>query len=96
MRLVLNQVAKGLENPVDYFAGFDAGLNQGEMTVLLNTAEAADPGAYRGSHPVGSRVPVHHREDGLSYIEMRDIPPSEVVVLSNYARPEPGFIAPAI
>lgn len=73
----------------------DAGLNREALSVVLNTAEAADPDGYQGSHPVGSRVPVQRREDGLSYVELRDIPPSEIVVLSNYARPEPGFIAPA-
>jgi glycosidase len=57
-----------------------------EFTVVANTAQAAavsEGNAYTGSHPVGSKV----RAKGLgnsqepAFIEIRNIPPAEVVVL---------------
>jgi hypothetical protein len=54
------------------------------MTVVLNTAQAADPEGYGGPHPVGSRLPVRRTLDGAAYVEIRDLPPSEVLVLSNH------------
>lgn len=54
--------------------------------VIANTAQAAataEGGAFAGSHPVGSRV--HVRGLGSSgepaFIEIRDLPPAEVLVL---------------
>jgi len=63
------------------------------MTVILNTAQAADPQAYSGPYPVGSRLPVRRTPDGAAYVEIRDLPPSEVMVLSNHPEVEEGGVA---
>lgn len=65
----------------------DAKLQQGTMTVVLNTAQVVDPETYAGPHPVGSTLPVRIA-DGTAYVEIRNLPPSEVLVLTN--RPGEG------
>ena len=50
--------------------------------VVANSAQAGLSGAYTGSHPVGSKLPVSVR-NGAAYVSLRDIAPSEVVVLIN-------------
>jgi hypothetical protein len=77
----------------------DAGLNAADASgqpwgqagpsfqVLANSFQAAHesvhPGvSYDGPHPVGERVPVRVR--GVArYVEIRGVPPSEVLVLGN-------------
>ena len=54
------------------------------MTAVANTAEAAAGTAAGISHPVGSRLPVKRRADGTAFVEIRDLPPSEVLVLVNH------------
>jgi glycosidase len=68
----------------------DAALNgaEGALTVVLNTAQAASGGAYTGTHPVASTLPVKRAADGTAYVEVRDVGPSEVLVLTN--RPDAG------
>jgi glycosidase len=63
----------------------DANLNPAgsSMTVILHTAEAAEPG-FTGTHPVGSVLPVRRRPDGIAFVELRNISPSEVLVLTNH------------
>jgi glycosidase len=63
----------------------DSNLNAPEstMTVALNTAEAAQ-NAPTGFHRVGSKVPVRRTADGTAYVEVGNVPPSEVVVLMNH------------
>jgi hypothetical protein len=51
------------------------------LTVVLNTLEAA--GAPAVSHPGGSTVPVRRAADGTAFVEIRDLPASEVLVLLN-------------
>jgi glycosidase len=72
----------------------DASLNPAgsEMTVILNTAQAADAQGYMGTHPVGSSLPVHRGEDGIAFVEIRDVRPSEVVVLANHPEADHGAI----
>jgi glycosidase len=70
----------------------DANLSQEHMTVVLNTAEAADPATYNGTHRVGSTVPVHRSWDGPSHIELQHVAPSELIVLSNRPLAEPGGV----
>jgi hypothetical protein len=72
----------------------DASLNPpgSEMTVVLNTAQAINPRAYTGTHPVGSSLPVHRTADGQAYVEIRDVRPSEVVVLTNHPERDEGEI----
>jgi hypothetical protein len=62
----------------------DANLNPvgSSMTVILNTAQAANPG-YTGAHPIGSTVPVA-RQDGNAYIEIQPIAASELLILMNH------------
>ncbi|AFY29062.1 alpha-amylase family glycosyl hydrolase [Cyanobium gracile] len=63
----------------------DAGLSGtvGALTVVLNTAEVViAPEAVR--HPVGSILPIQRTSDGKVYLEVRDVGPSEVLVLVNY------------
>ncbi|MDQ3927578.1 MAG: alpha-amylase family glycosyl hydrolase [Chloroflexota bacterium] len=71
----------------------DVNLNGSSMTVVLNTAQAAvasqGAGAYQGSHPVGSTVLVRRRPDGGAHVEIRDVGPSEVLVLTNHAEAQP-------
>jgi len=64
----------------------DAALNPPgtRMTVVLNSAEAAVPQHYTGTHPVGSGVPVEMDAQGAAFVELRDVGPSEVVVLTNH------------
>lgn len=62
----------------------DADLNPlgGELTVVLNTAEAAGATA---THAVGSRLPVRRAVDGTAFVEVRGLGPSECLVLVNHA-----------
>lgn len=65
----------------------DASLNPpgAAMTVVLNTAQAAGPAGYTAVQPIGTTLPVKTAPDGKRYVEVRHLPPSEVLVLSNYA-----------
>ena len=53
-----------------------------EFTVVANTAQAAVQGAFAGSHPVDSKVVVQGQSHAgePAYIQVRDIPPGEVIV----------------
>ena len=57
------------------------GKSGATFQVIANSAQAADP-AFSGTHPVGARLPVKFR-DGTAFIEIRDVKPSEVILLSN-------------
>jgi glycosidase len=61
----------------------DASMNEpgSSFRVIVNTAETADAG-YDGTHRVGSSVLTRTR-DGVRFLEIRDVPPSEVLVLIN-------------
>lgn len=63
----------------------DAELNPpgSEMTVIANTAQTASGTAHGVRHPLGSRLPVK-RCGGTAFVEIRDLPPSEVLVLINH------------
>jgi hypothetical protein len=52
------------------------------LTVIANSAQAAAGGRYTGPHPVGEKLPVKIR-NGSVFVEIRGLPPSEVVVLTN-------------
>ena len=64
----------------------DAALNPqgGEMTVIANTAETAAQSADGVEQPIGSRLPVKRLPDGAAFVEIRNLPPSEVLVLVNH------------
>jgi glycosidase len=72
----------------------DAALNPpgSSMTVVLNTAQAGSPQGSTGVHPVGSVIPVQQAPDGKAYVEIRDVPASEVLVLTNHLETEGGAI----
>jgi glycosidase len=56
------------------------------LTVLVNTAEVAalaQGAAYTGTHPTGSTVPVKRPANSPTFIEVRDLGPSEVLVFTN-------------
>lgn len=63
----------------------DAQLNPpgSTMVVAANSAQAGDRGA-RHAHPVGSEVVVRRKTDGNAFVEIRDVKPSEVLVLLNH------------
>jgi glycosidase len=55
-----------------------------EYVVVANTAEVAvGAAAYTGSHPAGQRLVVRGRAfpEEPAYLEIRDVPPAEVIVL---------------
>lgn len=63
-------------------AGRPRGTGAPFFQVVANTAQVAAGAGYRGSHPVGQWVPVKFRF-GAAYVEIRDVAPSEVLVLAN-------------
>ena len=74
----------------------DANLNPSEsaMQVVLNSAQAGSPAGYGGPQPAGYSIPVRRTAQGIAYIEIRDLPPSEVLVCATHAAAESGAIAP--
>ncbi|MCX6674370.1 MAG: alpha-amylase family glycosyl hydrolase [Methanothrix sp.] len=74
----------------------DAGLNgpegRGSMTVVLNSAEvAAKPKRYSGDYRMGSKLPVK-RAGEFAYVAIRDLAPSEVLVLAVHPEKEEGVV----
>jgi hypothetical protein len=61
----------------------DASLNGSAMKVALNTAQAAERTNYLGLYKIGSAIPLQRNASGVAYIAIRDLPPSEVLVLLN-------------
>ncbi len=61
----------------------DAQLNppNSVFTVIMNSAEAS--GGAASDHPVGSQAPVGHTPSGAAYVEIRNVGPSEALVLIN-------------
>ena len=61
----------------------DAQLNppDSDFTVIMNSAEAS--GGAAGDHPVGSQAPVRRAPSGAAYAEIRNVGPSEALVLIN-------------
>ena len=65
----------------------DASLNSDDnsaMTVVLNTAQAAEMQGFEGSHPVGSTVGMNRTADGRAFVRLRGILPAEIIVLANH------------
>jgi glycosidase len=60
--------------------------NNATFQVIANSAQTSAGAAYQGTHPVGSKLLVKQRGNTL-FVEIRDISPSEVLVLCN--KPEP-------
>ena len=72
----------------------DALLNPvgSQMTVILNTAQSAHTPveSYSGTHPVGSSLLVNRTINGSALIAIRELAPSELVVLCNHAQASEG------
>lgn len=65
----------------------DTSLNAGgagAMTVVLNTAQVAEPRGFAHCHPVGSTIPVNTTADGRAFVRIRNVPPAEILVLANH------------
>jgi hypothetical protein len=58
------------------------GAASSSFRVLYNSAQIAEGTGYAGSHPVGSVLPVQTDAE-RAWIEIRDVSPSEVLVLGN-------------
>ncbi len=74
----------------------DASLNPpgSAMTVVLNTAQAARKAPYSAPHAVGSRLVVKRSAAGIAFVEIRQLPPSEVLLLANHPQADGGGLVP--
>lgn len=62
----------------------DAALSPaGSLTVVLNSRQAASAETYTGTHAIDSTVMIKRYNDGSAYVEIRQLGPSEILVLSN-------------
>jgi glycosidase len=63
----------------------DASLNPGgaSFSVVANTAQTIQGNAAGIAHPIGSQWPVLRRPDGSAFLQLRGLPPSAVVLLTN-------------
>lgn len=64
----------------------DAELNPSgsKMMVKINTYEISMGSSADISHPVGSQLQVKRMNDGTAYVKIRNVQPSEVLVLVNH------------
>lgn len=64
----------------------DADLNPegSTLTVVANSMEAGSGTSVGIAHPVGSQLPITRRADGTSFVEIRNIAPSGVIVAINH------------
>ncbi|MCU0637529.1 MAG: hypothetical protein MUE87_02765 [Methanothrix sp.] len=74
----------------------DAVLNRsdgkGALTVVFNsTQEAAKPKRYSGAYRKGSKQTVKRR-NGVAYLEIRNLAPSQVLVLASHPEKEEGTV----
>jgi len=60
----------------------DLNAKGSQMTVMLNSAQASGVN-LEGSYLAGSHVQVKHDNSGTAYVEIRDLQPLGVIVLSN-------------
>ena len=63
----------------------------GSFTVVLNSA-AANPQSFTGTNATGSTVNIKRHPSGIAYVEIRQLGPSEVLVLSNQPKAREGGI----
>jgi len=72
----------------------DGSLNApgGSMTVVLNSAqETVKPKRYSGAYRIGSKLPVK-REGEAAYVQIRNLAPSEVLVLAVHPEKVEGAV----
>ncbi len=55
----------------------------GRLTVVLNSAQVASVQSFKGTHTTGSTVSIKRKPNGSAYVEIRELGPSEILVLSN-------------
>jgi glycosidase len=53
------------------------------LTVVANTMHAAEGRAYKGTHPVTSRLPVQVNQSGVKFVTISNLNPYEVLVLAG-------------
>ena len=63
----------------------------GSFTVVLNSA-AANPQSFTGTNATGSTVNIKRHPNGSAYVEIRQLGPSEILVLSNQPKAREGGI----
>ena len=65
----------------------DAALNPvgSQLTVVANSAETIQGGAAGITQAIGTSWPVLRAPDGTAFVQIRNLPPSGVIVLSNHA-----------
>jgi len=65
----------------------DASLNPGtsQFKVMANSAQTIQGNAAGIAQALGSVFPVRRKPDGTAFVEIRNLPPSGVLVLSNHA-----------
>ncbi len=54
------------------------------LTVVVNTQQTVAESTSDITHPAGSSVRVKQTGDGTAYVEIRNVPPSEVLVFANH------------
>lgn len=64
------------------------------MTVIANSAQVAAGASFTGSHPVGSTVVVQQEPSGAAFVDIVNLPPSEVLVLINRPTADEGSLLP--
>jgi hypothetical protein len=64
----------------------DADLNQPGMalTVIANSMEGGGGTSSGIAHTVGSQLPLKRRSDGTTFVEIRNLAPSAVIVAVNH------------
>jgi glycosidase len=55
-----------------------------ELTVVINTQQTVAESTTDITHPVNSHLRVKQMNDGTAYVEIRNVPPSETLVLVNH------------
>jgi hypothetical protein len=87
-RILVDEEALCVVNPngsgsrgADVLVDAELNLPGSAFTVIMNSSEAG--GAVGTTHPIGSQLPVRLTGSGVAYVEIRDMGPSEALVLLN-------------
>jgi hypothetical protein len=87
-RILVDEEALCVVNPngsgsrgADVLVDAELNLPGSAFTVIMNSSEAG--GAVGTTHPIGSQLPIRRTGSGVAYVEIRDVGPSEGLVLLN-------------
>ena len=87
-RILVDEEALCIINPngleargADVLVGAELNPPDSTFTVIMNSAQAA--GGAAGDHSVGNQAPVRRTPSGTAYVEIRNVGPSEALVLVN-------------